>query len=73
MNPPKHYSSSIRESTQQFLLLIEERSITGILKSGNSVLRDRAKHYIKGKRSIAILNSTKERHFIGDVIVVIIR
>jgi len=65
MNPPKHhdYPSSLRESTQQFLFLIEERHITGILKSGNSVLRDRGKHYLKGKRSIAILNSTKERHY----------
>ena len=65
MNPPKHhdYPSSLRESTQQFLFLIGERLITGIIKSSNSVVRDRGKHYLKGKRSIAILNSTKERHY----------
>jgi len=65
MNPPKHhdYTSSLRESTQQFLFLIEECYITGILKFGNSVLRDKGKHYIEGKRSIAILNSTEERHY----------
>jgi hypothetical protein len=39
INPQKHqdYPSSRKESTQQFLFLIGERHITGILKSGNSV------------------------------------
>ena len=43
MNPQKHqdYPSSLRESTQQFLFLIGERHTTGIIKFGNSVVRDR--------------------------------
>jgi len=65
INPQKHqdYPSSPKESTQQFLFLIGERHITGIPKSGNSGVRERGKHYTKGKRSMAILNSTKERHY----------
>jgi hypothetical protein len=43
MNPQKHqdYPSSLREITQQFLFLIGERHTTGIIKFGNSVVRDR--------------------------------
>ena len=59
-------SCSRRESSSCFLL---DNAMLIVFSSpviGNSVVRDRGKHYIKGKRSIAILNSTKERHYSSD-------